>query len=159
MVAFDKTGTLTEGKPVVVALEPAAGHGEAELLRLTAALQAGSEHPLARAVLPMRGQGGIIAAAGQEFRRSPGRGIAADVQGRRLQLGSRLLLRNTAPRLEPLAPAMPHGAGSRGPHRVLAGGVTGQRRRLLGLIAFGDAVKPSAARGNRRCCARRGCAR
>ncbi|WP_198373815.1 HAD-IC family P-type ATPase, partial [Roseomonas rosulenta] len=49
LVAFDKTGTLTEGRPRLAALHPAGGVARAEALRLAAALQAGSEHPLARA--------------------------------------------------------------------------------------------------------------
>jgi Cu+-exporting ATPase len=90
LVAFDKTGTLTEGKPQLQALEPAAGQSAHTLLALAAALQRGSEHPLARAVL-------LAAAAATAntdmpeadgLRAVPGRGIEGRVRGRLLRLGS-----------------------------------------------------------------------
>jgi Cu+-exporting ATPase len=71
LVAFDKTGTLTEGRPRLAALHPAAGVGRAEVLRLAAALQAGSEHPLARAVAAAwasAGQDGAVGTAAEAHR-------------------------------------------------------------------------------------------
>jgi Cu+-exporting ATPase len=87
VVAFDKTGTLTEGKPAG-ALEP---HGIAddELLAWAAAIQQGSEHPLARAVMRARAmQRDLEIPAAQPMRALPGRGMAAVVAGRELRLGS-----------------------------------------------------------------------
>ena len=144
VAAFDKTGTLTEGKPVVVALEPAPGQGEADVLRLIAAIQAGSEHPLARAVLLYAAEAGITALPASDLRALPGRGIAAEVQGQALQLGSRRLLEEQGAAPGPLAL---RGAALEAEGRTVSWllDVTQAPAQVLGLIAFGDAVKPSAA--------------
>ena len=89
LVAFDKTGTLTEGKPRLAALHPAAGIAREDALGLAAALQSGSEHPLARAVLDALGH---APAPAETFRALPGRGVEGTVGGRRLALGSPRLL-------------------------------------------------------------------
>src|SRR5512146_878908 len=90
-VAFDKTGTLTAGQPSLVALEPL--HGERlELLRLAAALQQGSNHPLARAVTDRAVAEGISAPPASEAKALPGRGVQAVVEGRTLFLGSSRLM-------------------------------------------------------------------
>ena len=78
LVAFDKTGTLTEGRPDLTDIVPAAGVTEAEVLRLAAALQAGSEHPLAEALARAAPLHRPAAASG--FRALPGRGVAATVE-------------------------------------------------------------------------------
>ncbi len=93
LIAFDKTGTLTEGKPRLVAAEPSqaiarAGFAPDSLLLLAAALQRGSEHPLALAVLQAAGEPGADSPAAEQLRAVPGRGIEGLVQGRRLRLGS-----------------------------------------------------------------------
>ncbi|MBR0674141.1 heavy metal translocating P-type ATPase, partial [Neoroseomonas soli] len=88
LVAFDKTGTLTEGKPRLAALHPADGVTEEEALHLAGALQAGSEHPLARAVVAASG----AVPPAQDFRALPGRGVEGVVEGRGIILGSPRLL-------------------------------------------------------------------
>src|SRR5690606_14577822 len=97
LVAFDKTGTLTEGRPRLAAV-----HGEADALRLAAALNAGSEHPLARAVAAAFGAAPPAVA---EFRALPGRGVEGVVEGRRLRLGSARLLAEAGADPGPLAEA------------------------------------------------------
>ena len=88
-VAFDKTGTLTEGKPRVTDLIAAAGVIDGDLLRLTAALQQGSEHPLAQAVRdPRRDARRRSRRACDGFKALAGRGVAGMVDGRSLLLGS-----------------------------------------------------------------------
>ncbi len=94
-VAFDKTGTLTEGRPTLVAVLPATGHDEAELLRLAAAVQQGSEHPLAQAVRERAAAAGLALPAATDTQALPGRGLQAEVEGRRLALGSSRLLRES----------------------------------------------------------------
>ncbi len=84
LVAFDKTGTLTEGHPRLAAIHPAAGMAPEEALGLAAALQAGSEHPLAKAVLATAAPAGPV----QDFKALPGRGVSGIVLGRALLLGS-----------------------------------------------------------------------
>ena len=98
-VAFDKTGTLTEGKPSVVALEPAPGLDRGELLRLAASVQAGSEHPLARAVTLLAEVERASPPPAGDLKALPGRGVAATVESRSLRLGSRRLMEELKPRL------------------------------------------------------------
>jgi Cu+-exporting ATPase len=138
LVAFDKTGTLTEGKPRLAALHPAADTDPAEALALAAALQAGSEHPLARAVLAA--QGAAPAPVATQFRALPGRGVEGEVAGRRLALGSPRLLAERGAEPGPLAALAQAEAGQ---GRSLAWLLEGPRVRAL--LAFEDAPKPGAA--------------
>lgn len=80
-VAFDKTGTLTRGRPVVTRVLPAAGVGEAELLAVAAAVEAGSSHPLAQAILRRAKDGGIVPLPSRDARALPGKGVEALVGG------------------------------------------------------------------------------
>ena len=141
-VAFDKTGTLTEGKPSLAAVAPADGVSERDLLERAAALQRASEHPLARAVMAAAEQAGIAAPRALSVRALPGRGVSATVGNQTLLLGSgRLmneesidtaLLREDAEKLE-------------GQGRTISWVAELEpRRRLLGLLAFGDDLKPGA---------------
>jgi Cu+-exporting ATPase len=140
LVAFDKTGTLTEGKPRLAAVHPAAGTTEAEVLRLAGGLQAGSEHPLARAVLARAGAG-LPAVA--DFRALPGRGVSAVVEGQALLLGSPRALAESGADAGALAAAA-EAESAQG--RTLAWLiVTAPTPRVLGLLAFEDAEKPGAA--------------
>ncbi len=87
VVAFDKTGTLTMGKPTLVTLEAVDGN-RAAALALAAAVQSGSEHPLAKAVLAAAAREGVVAPAVEGLTVAAGRGIEARVGGRRLAIGS-----------------------------------------------------------------------
>jgi Cu+-exporting ATPase len=139
VVAFDKTGTLTEGRPRLREAVPAAHAGldEAELLRWAAALQAGSEHPLARAVVAAAAERGLAAPAAEAMKAEPGRGVRARVEGVALLLGSTRWLRELGvdfaalgARAEALqaegcsiswlARAQPDGAGAPQPMALLA---------------------------------------
>ncbi len=140
LVAFDKTGTLTEGKPRLAALHPAPGVTEAEALRLAAALQAGSEHPLARAVLARAG--GDVPPV-EDFRALPGRGVAGSVAGRALLLGSPRALAESGADPAGLA-ALAEREAAEG--RTLAWLIeTAPAPRVLALLAFEDTEKPGAA--------------
>jgi P-type Cu+ transporter len=86
-VVFDKTGTLTEGKPAISTIE-AIGVGENELLRLAAAAEASSEHPLATAVLAEAKERDIDIPEATEVDAVPGRGISATVEGSSVVVGS-----------------------------------------------------------------------
>jgi Cu+-exporting ATPase len=142
IVAFDKTGTLTEGKPALVALEPAPGLARAEALRLAAAVQAGSEHPLARAVVAEATREGMAVAPAAEVSALPGRGVSATVEGRSLRLGSRRLMGELGVDLGALAGRAAELEAQGRTVSWLA--EAGDTPRLLALLAFGDAVKPSA---------------
>ncbi|MFC3166721.1 MULTISPECIES: heavy metal translocating P-type ATPase [Paracoccus] len=78
-VAFDKTGTLTVGKPVVTRVLPAMGVAEAELLAVAAAVEAGSSHPLAQAILRKAQEIGIAALSSRDAKALPGKGVQAVV--------------------------------------------------------------------------------
>jgi len=137
-VVFDKTGTLTEGRPALVAVHPAPHVVEADLLRLAAALQAGSEHPLGRAVQARAAGLDVPQATG--VRTLPGRGLQGTAEGHALLLGSRRLMDETGVGTAPLAAeAAELEAAGRTVSFLAADG------RLLGLLGFGDAVKRGAA--------------
>ncbi|MFT0635897.1 heavy metal translocating P-type ATPase [Pseudomonas sihuiensis] len=141
VVAFDKTGTLTQGKPRVTALEVANGDS-ARLLQQAASAQAGSEHPLAQALLDEAKQDGTDLLPASKVTALPGRGLAALVAGRELRLGSTRLMQELGVDLSPLAASAATLARAGNSVSWLAD-VTGQPL-LLGLIAFGDVLKPSA---------------
>ncbi len=141
-VAFDKTGTLTSGKPQIIHLHALEGD-EASLLRLAGALQRGSEHPLARAVLERCEADGVAVPDVQKSQALSGRGIAGTLDGRQLALGNRRMLDefglqpgellNTAQRWEAEG-------------RTLSWLVeSAPQPRVLGLFAFGDSLKDGAA--------------
>jgi Cu+-exporting ATPase len=84
----DKTGTLTEGKPKLVAVLPEAGHDEAEVLRLAATLERGSEHPLAEAIVKGAEARGIEFAKTEDFEAITGMGVKGVVDGKAVALGN-----------------------------------------------------------------------
>ncbi|MDH0957959.1 heavy metal translocating P-type ATPase [Pseudomonas chengduensis] len=140
-IAFDKTGTLTEGKPRIVHIGLSEA-GEDELLRLAGGLQQGSEHPLAKAVLQRCAEQRITLPALSDSRALAGRGIAGDVEGRSLQLGSsRLLEENQLQAGELAESARTWEAEGRTLSWLIE---TGNAPRLLGLLAFGDQLKDGA---------------
>jgi heavy metal translocating P-type ATPase len=87
-LVVDKTGTLTEGKPKVVAIVPAEGLDENEVLRLAASLERASEHPLARAIVQAAAERNVGTAEVVGFDAPTGKGVVGTVQGRRLALGN-----------------------------------------------------------------------
>jgi Cu+-exporting ATPase len=87
-VVLDKTGTVTQGRPAVVALMPAAGMDEAELLQLAASVEAGSEHPLAQAVVESAKARQLAVRAANGFEALSGFGVRAKVDGRQVLLGN-----------------------------------------------------------------------
>ena len=87
-LVVDKTGTLTEGKPVVTDVLVADGGSANGLLALAAALESGSEHPLARAILKKAEADGIAAPPVDDFDTVPGKGVTGRVDGRQARLGS-----------------------------------------------------------------------
>ncbi|WP_137820190.1 heavy metal translocating P-type ATPase [Pseudomonas sp. 2FG] len=141
VVAFDKTGTLTLGKPQVTALEAADGNS-VRLLQLAASAQVGSEHPLAQALLDRAQQEGATLLPTSRVTALPGRGLAASVAGCELRLGSTRLMQELGVDLSPLA-ASAAALAQAGNSLSWLADVT-EQPVLLGLIAFGDVLKPSA---------------
>ncbi|MGQ7817138.1 heavy metal translocating P-type ATPase [Metapseudomonas furukawaii] len=140
-VAFDKTGTLTSGSPRIAHLA-AVTLSENELLRLAGALQRGSEHPLAKAVLDACADGGLDTPPVEASQALAGRGIQGRVDGRVLALGNRRLLDELGlPAGELAACAQDWEAQGRTLSWLLEREPT---PRVLGLFAFGDTLKPGA---------------
>ncbi|MBF0562444.1 MAG: copper-translocating P-type ATPase [Alphaproteobacteria bacterium] len=146
VVVFDKTGTLTEGHPAVSDIIACAEGGGEAVLRLAAAIQQGSEHPLAGAVLEAAVRAAIPVPPASAFRALPGRGAQAEVEGRALMLGSRRLMEETgivSTLLDPQA----HALESLGRTIMWLARADGKgQAELLGLIAVADPVRSSAAR-------------
>ncbi|MES2716456.1 MAG: heavy metal translocating P-type ATPase [Pseudomonadota bacterium] len=147
VVAFDKTGTLTEGKPTLVeaAATSALPGGRAELLGLAAALQAASEHPLARAVVQAAQAEGVPALQADTPRAVAGRGIEGLVAGRALKLGSSVWMAELGVADAALQQQAQAWAAQGRSVAWLAEAAAGQSPRALGLLAFGDHAKPGAA--------------
>ncbi len=140
-VVFDKTGTLTLGQPGVTVLVPQ-GIDRSRLLQLAASVQNGSEHPLARAVVTLAALELAALRPATEVVALPGRGIGADVDGLALRLGSTRLMQELGVDLTPLA-SRAATQESKGDTVSWLASLTPQPT-LLGLIAFGDQIKPSA---------------
>ena len=137
-VVFDKTGTLTEGRPSVTDVIPAAGVEEAEILRLAAAADAQSEHPLATAVVEAARKRALVVDPPSHFEAVPGHGVQATVGGRTVLVGNRKLLERNGvtPGLEREAEGLRAEAKT-----ALYVAVDG---RTFGLIAVADRIRPTA---------------
>ncbi|MNZ03314.1 Copper-exporting P-type ATPase A [compost metagenome] len=141
-VAFDKTGTLTSGSPRIAHLAAVDGD-EAELLQLAGALQRGSEHPLAKAVLDACAERDLQAPAVDASQALAGRGIQGRVNGRLLALGNRRLLDEQG---LPAGDLAERAKAWEAEGRTLSWLLELEpQRRVLGLFAFGDTLKPGAA--------------
>jgi P-type Cu+ transporter len=144
VVAFDKTGTLTVGRPVLLDAVPADGVDGGALLADAAALQAGSEHPLARAVLDAAAQRGAPARTADAVHAQAGRGVEGRVDGRLLRLGSARWMAELG--IAPPAPLAARAAALQADGRTVSW-LLGERDgspTALGVLAFGDRVKPGA---------------
>ena len=137
VVAFDKTGTLTVGKPALVALE-----GQSEALALAAAMQSGSEHPLAKAVLAAAKKQGIAALAAQDVKSVPGRGVQGRIGERRVAIGSTRWMHELGVVLAPLE-ATRKKLESEGVTVSWLADLT-DSPRALALLGIGDDLKPEA---------------
>jgi len=93
-VVIDKTGTLTEGRPRVVSVTAVDGFSEADVLRLAAALEKSSEHPLADAVASAAGQDGAEIPTAEQFQSHTGKGVTGQVEGRPVAVGNSALIRS-----------------------------------------------------------------
>jgi len=137
---LDKTGTLTEGKPVLARVLSVGSLDETELLRLTASLERGSEHPLAAAILGGARERGIALSEAARFESSTGKGVLGEVDGRRVALGNAALMADlgvAADALRARADSLRENGGT-----VLMAAVDGE---AVGLLEVIDPVKPSAA--------------
>ncbi|KAA8560386.1 Copper-exporting P-type ATPase [Pseudomonas extremaustralis] len=140
-VVFDKTGTLTSGTPKIAHLAAVDGN-QSLLLQQAGALQRGSEHPLAKAVLDACNEQGLKVEDVSASQSLTGRGIAGTLDGRLLALGNRRLLEESGLEAGDLAASAKHWEAE---GRTLSWLIEqGAQPRVLGLFAFGDTLKPGA---------------
>jgi len=137
-LVVDKTGTLTEGKPRLETVEAVSGIAPAELLRLAASLERGSEHPLAAAIVAGARARGLALAEAREFRSVTGKGVVGAVDGQPVALGNHRLLEDLG--LDPGPLAGRAEALRRDGQTVMFVAVDG---RVAGLVGVADPIKPS----------------
>jgi Cu+-exporting ATPase len=140
VLIVDKTGTLTEGKPRLTDVIASAGFAEAEVLRLAASLERGSEHPLAEAIVAGASERGIEIAATEGFEATVGRGVRGQVEGRDVALGNRGMMEALDVALDTLADTAE--ALRRDGKTAMFVAVDGLP---AGIVAVADALKPTTA--------------
>jgi P-type Cu2+ transporter len=140
-VVFDKTGTLTLGEHRVVSLRPAGGTGEEEALRLAAAVERDSEHPIARAIVATAEERGVALPAAEGFEAIAGHGARARVEGRELEVGGPNLLRRRGIEPDSGLQAEAGRAAEQGRSAVYL--LEGDR--VLAVFIIADAVRPESA--------------
>jgi Cu+-exporting ATPase len=139
-VVLDKTGTITRGEPSVARIELMPGVSEAELLRLVAAAERGSEHPLAEAIVRHGDALGVEPIEATAFEAVSGRGVRATVDGATILAGTEPFLAGAGIDVSPLVePAADAARGGASPVLVARDGT------LLGMVAIADAIKPASA--------------
>jgi Cu+-exporting ATPase len=140
-LVIDKTGTLTEGKPKVVAIVPAPGVEEDEVLRLAASVERASEHPLGRAIVEAAAVRGLALSEAEAFDAPAGKGVVGTVMGRKLVLGSASFLRESRVSVAALENEA---------ERLRQDGATAIYVAIdgtaSGIMAVADPVKPSTSR-------------
>jgi Cu+-exporting ATPase len=139
-LVVDKTGTLTVGKPKLVAVEPAVGFEENDMLRLAAALERGSEHPLAAAIVEGAAERQIDLPQAKDFESRTGKGVSGMVEGRKVALGNAVLMSDL--KIDPSslqAQADEHRSRGEG---VMFVAVDGE---FAGILVVADPVKDTAA--------------
>jgi Cu+-exporting ATPase len=135
---IDKTGTLTEGKPAVTRIVPAPGVAEAEVLRIAAALERGSEHPIARAIVAQAATDGAKGALPGEFRAVSGKGVAGVVDGVPARLGTPEFIAEIGVPVDQTQVARFREAGE----TVVVAAAGG---RLLGFVLVADRLRSTSA--------------
>ncbi len=141
-VAFDKTGTLTEGRPRVTDVVAAPGQEEGEVIRLAAGVEQGSAHPLAKAILTEATARSLVLPAARDAAAIPGKAVLAEVEGRRIEVGSP---RHAAERGTDMGDLGGQLARLEGEGKTVS--VALIDGTLLGLIALRDEPRPDAASG------------
>jgi Cu+-exporting ATPase len=140
VVVLDKTGTITEGNPRVTDIIPRGDIAEAELLRIAASGERGSEHPLGEAIVRAAEERGLDFLPVEQFQALPGRGIQARMEQKTVLLGNQKLMEERAISLESAAgDAQRLAAEGKTPMYAALEG------KLAGIIAVADTVKPSSA--------------
>jgi Cd2+/Zn2+-exporting ATPase len=145
-LAVDKTGTITEGKPRVTKVIPLNGTTESEVLRVAAAIDTHSDHPLAQAVVKYATEQGIAFSRSEDYQAQTGRGAGAHIEGHLYFVGNHRFAHELGvctPELEALLAQIEEQAQSvvvvgHQPH-------DGKKGKVLGVLSVGDTVRPHAA--------------
>ncbi len=140
MVIFDKTGTLTRGAPAVSGIAAVPGTSESELLALAAAVEANSEHPLARAIVEEATRRGVRQLRAANFEALAGRGARAMVDGKSIVVGGPRLLAEVKATVPPEVEKVTSAWATEG-RTVLSVVAEG---RLLGALAVEDEIRPES---------------
>ncbi|MFZ1069869.1 MAG: copper-translocating P-type ATPase, partial [Methyloceanibacter sp.] len=138
-IVLDKTGTLTLGKPTLTGVEAAPGFEQDAVLRIAASLEAGSEHPLADAILRGAAAKGLTPPKVQGFEAVTGQGVKGTVDGRAVALGNARLMQAAGVDVAPLSEAAERRRQKGETVMLLADG-----GKLAGLVAVADPIKPGA---------------
>ncbi|WP_108051850.1 heavy metal translocating P-type ATPase [Bosea sp. 124] len=139
VIALDKTGTITKGRPELTDIAVAAGFAEDEVLRLVAAVETRSEHPIAEAIVADARRRGLVVAEPSEFAAEPGFGVSATVEGRALLVGADRLLTARGIDVSPFA-AVAAQLGDQGRSPLYAA-IDG---RLAAVLAVADPLKETS---------------
>lgn len=139
-VVLDKTGTVTQGKPAVTAIMTSPGWNENQVLQLAASLEAGSEHPLAEAVMAAAKERDILPSAAHQFMAVAGQGVQARVNNKTVLLGNPRFMQKNGIEITLLEQQASALAGQGATPVYLA--ANGQ---LAGILALADPVKPDSA--------------
>ena len=137
----DKTGTLTEGKPSVVDIRPSGDVFEQDLLRFAAAVEAPSEHPLARAVVDRALEAGIVLPSAYYFESTTGGGVHASVEGAVIRVGKQALLEGSGIEFDNVILRTADELQKEGKTVIWVA----REQTLLGLIAIADPIKATSA--------------
>jgi Cu2+-exporting ATPase len=140
VVVFDKTGTLTLAEHRVVAMRTSGGLGEDEALRMAAAVERDSEHPVARAITATAVERGLAIPNAADFRASPGLGVEGRLEGRTLNVGGPNMLRKLDVEPPQALWEFAASASERGQSTIYL--VEG--RQVLTVFALADAVRPES---------------
>jgi len=138
-LVVDKTGTLTEGKPRVVSIWAVSGQDESELLRWTASLEQGSEHPLASAIVAAAKERKLTIGETQGFRSLTGRGVVGEVDGQQVLAGNEKLLQEMAVSSDALRAKAEE---LRGQGQTVI--FVARADRAIGIVGIADPIKSSA---------------
>jgi Cu+-exporting ATPase len=138
-IVLDKTGTITKGEPALTDVVVTPGYDEAEVLRLTASLERGSEHPLGEAIVKGAGARGLKLSDAEGFAAIPGLGVSGRIDGRDVLFGNAKLMRDRGIAADSLQKDW---------ERLAEGGKTpmyvGVDGKAAGLVAVADTVKPDS---------------
>lgn len=139
-IAMDKTGTLTQGRPTVTEVVPLSGHDQAELVQIAAAIEARSEHPLARAVMAHATSLGVTSVPADDFQAIKGKGATARLNGKPVWIGSHRYLEERGQETLVLHKKLESWSAA-GASAI----IVGSDEHVCGLIAVADQVRSNAA--------------